>query len=142
MDNKIKENANVSLHDCWTNKIVKDGESITFYLPNGFYIIEDSVNNNNYNAEVKCHLIDKSEDNISVYVYHKNIFGKTIREDYTDKFISEINEGKYEFEFVYTYRSYQKILFKGYIWQDEKPYHKECEIEILTDEITYSWTNN
>ena len=43
------------------------------------------------------------------------------------------------FEFVTTYRSYQHILFKGYVWFDTAPYHMECEIELHTDNIFYSW---
>ena len=45
----------------------------------------------------------------------------------------------FEYEFVTTYRSYQHILFKGYVWFDREPYHMECEIELHIDEISYMW---
>ena len=137
MNCAINENMEVSLHDCHTNKVDLDLESITFYIPDGFYIIKDSSFKSNNNAKVKCHFLDNF-DNFNVYIYEQNILKKTIRKDYTNEFISKINKGEFEFEFVTTYRAYQYILFKGYIWQDKKPYHKECEIEIHTDEITYS----
>ena len=48
----------------------------------------------------------------------------------------------FEFEFVSAYRSYQHILFKGYVWFDTAPYHMECEIELHTDKICYHWDVN
>ena len=65
-----------------------------------------------------------------------------IREDLTDNFISAVNDGSFDYEFVTTYRSYQHILFKGYVWLDEEPYHMECEIELHIDKISYMWNEN
>ena len=140
MDHGIKENVDVGLHDCRTNKIQIEDQSITFFFPDGFYYIKDSVKESS-NAKMRCHLVDRYGDNFSVCIFRKNIFGKMIREDWTDKLVPAVNSGKVEFEFVYTFRAYQYILFKGYIWQDKKPWHRECEVEIRTDEITYSWTD-
>lgn len=142
MDFGIKENADVSLHDCRADKIQYDEQYIKFHIPDGFYIIQDKkdpASAESFNAEVTCHFADKYEDHFSVSVFRKNVFGKIIREDWTDRFVSEINSGRFVFEFVYTYRSYHGVLFKGYIWQDRKPWWKECEIELKVDEITYSW---
>lgn len=43
------------------------------------------------------------------------------------------------YEIVTTFRSFQRILLKGYVWFEVEPYHMECEIELHTDEITYMW---
>ena len=138
MDNGIKENANVGLHDCRTNRIKLEDEYITFYFPDGFYFIEDGNAVQSGRAEMRCHFADKYEDNFSAVIYRKNIFGKTVREEWTDKFLPAVNGGDCEFEFVYTYRSYHSVLFKGYIWQNRKPWWRECEVELRTDEISYS----
>lgn len=63
-----------------------------------------------------------------------------IREDWSDNFISAVNDGTFEFEFVTTYRSYQYILFKGYVWFDTAPYCMECQIELHTDKVFYTWS--
>ncbi len=144
MDHGIRENADVSLHDCRTNQIQYEKESIKFFLPDGFYWIRnektESDHTESYQAEMTCRIVDKYGNGFRVSVYRKNLFGQTVREDWTEKFIPAINRGKIEFEFVYTYRSYHGILFKGYIWRKRKPWWRECEIELRTDEITYSWS--
>ena len=35
--------------------------------------------------------------------------------------------------------SYHNVLFKGYIWRHRRPWWRECEIDLMTDEITYTW---
>ena len=136
------ENADVSLHDCRTNHIQYEEQFIKFFIPDGFYLIhgaDSSEPTESYNAEVTCRFMDRYEERFRVTVYRKNIFGQTVREDRTDRFVSAVNAGKVEFEFVYTYRSYHGVLFKGYLWRKKKPWWRECEIELMTDEITYSW---
>ena len=139
MDFGIKENAEVGLHDCRTNKILYEDQAITFCFPDGFYYIKDSTATENHSAEMSCHIIDKYKENFSVNIYRKTIFGKTIREDWTDRFVSAVNKGEFEFEFVYTYRTYHGVLFQGYVWRKRKPWWRECEIELRVDEISYSW---
>ena len=139
MDFGIKENADVGLHDCRTNKIEYKAQTMSFFFPEGFYFIKDSEAMENRNAEMCCHLVDKYEGNFSVNISRKNVFGKIIREDWTDRFVYAVNKGEFEFEFVYTYRAYHSILFQGYVWRKKKPWWRECEIELHVDEITYSW---
>lgn len=69
MDCAIKENVAISLHDCRTNKITIDDDSITFHIPDGFYIIKECISNENYNAKVKFHFVDKGNDNFNVSIY-------------------------------------------------------------------------
>lgn len=139
MDFGIKENTDVGLHDCRTNRIEYKDQTMSFFFPEGFYFIKDSEAMKNRNAEMCCHLVDKYEGNFSVNNYRKNVFGKIIREDWTDRFVYAVNKGEFEFEFVSTYRAYHSILFQGYVWRKKKPWWMECEIELHVDEITYSW---
>ena len=139
LDSGIKENADVGLHDCRSDRIRLEDRSVTFYIPDGFYFIRDAGSAENHSAEMCCHFVERADESFSVSVYRKNLFGQTVREDRTDWFVSAVNAKKIEFEFVYTYRSYHGILFKGYIWRHRKPWGRECEVELRTDEITYSW---
>ena len=131
----------VGLHDCRTNHISYADEIFSVDFPEGFYILNKSEPNRSGKAKMQCHIIDEDIDGISVYIYKKNVFGKVIREDWTDTFVSAVNDETFEFEFVNTYNGYQCILFKGYVWFDKKPYHRECEIELHTDQITYMWND-
>lgn len=63
--------------------------------------------------------------------------GETVREDRSATFINELNNGLFEFEFITQYDSFNRVLFKGEVFFDEEPYRLECEIELLTDDITF-----
>ena len=138
----IKENADVSLHDCRTNRVQCEEQFIRFFIPGGFYVIHDEKRPDtaeNRNAEVTCRFMDRYEDRFQVTVYRKNLWGRIVRRDWTDEFAAAVNSGKVEFEFVTTYRAYHNVLFKGYIWRHRRPWWRECEIDLMTDEITYTW---
>lgn len=130
---------NVSLHDCRINQMKYENKVLSFYFYDGIYVSDKTVEEFVRTGKVRmdCHIIDEFIDGISIYIFDKKSNGKSIREDWTDNYISAINDGSFEFEFVTTYKSYQHILFKGYIWFDKKPYCKECEIELHTDKITF-----
>lgn len=138
----IEENAKVGLHDCRTNHIQYQNGMLIFSFPNGYYLLNETEPVQTGRAYMECQILDEFKDSVSMFIYRKTLFGKVIREDYSDKFLSAINAGKFEFEFVSTYRSYQHILFKGYIWFKQKPYYRECEIEVYTDKINYHWMEN
>lgn len=141
-DYGIEENEIVGLHDSRTNSIHYDNDMMIFDFPKGYYVIKDKEAIQTGKSNMQCHIIDKDFDGIVVYIYKTMPSGEVIREDYTDCFLSDINKGIFEFEFVTTYRSYQYILFKGYVWFDSEPYCYECEIELHTDKIFYSWNEN
>jgi len=130
---------NVSLHDCRINQMRYENKVLSFYFYDGIYVSDKTVEEFVRTGKVRmdCYIIDEFIDGISIYIFDKKTNEKSIREDWTDNFISAINDGSFEFEFVTTYKSYQHILFKGYIWFDKKPYCKECEIELHTDKITF-----
>ena len=138
-DYMIKENEKVGLHDCRTNSIQYNNSVMIFEFPEGYYLLNGKEPKHTGKAEMKCHILDEGIDGISVYIYRKMPSGEVVREDWSDNFVAAVNDGTFEFEFVTTYRSYQYILFKGYVWFDTAPYHMECEIELHTDNIFYSW---
>ena len=138
-DYGIEENEIIGLHDCRTNYIHYNNDVMIFDFPKGYYIINNKEAIQTGKSNMQCHIIDKDFDGIVVYIYKTMPSGEIIREDWSDRFLSAINNGIFEFEFVTTYRSYQYILFKGYVWFDTEPYCMECEIELHTDQIIYNW---
>lgn len=140
MYNCIEENEKIGLHDCRTNFIKYSNGVMTFEFPEGFYLLNGKDPKRTPKAEMQCNILDEKNGGVTVYIYRKKAFGKIIREDWSDNFLLAVNNGRFEFEFVTTYRSYQHVLFKGYVWFDSAPYNMECEIELHTDKIFYSWS--
>ena len=136
------EDGKIGLHDCRTTHMSYENQTLSFDFPEGFYILNEDEPERSGISKMKCHIIDEDIDGISIYIYREDPSGMVIREDWTDNFISAVNDGSFEFEFVTTYRSYQHILFKGYAWFDEEPYYMECEIELHIDKISYMWNEN
>lgn len=140
------EDSHISLHDCRaTSASINDG-ILSFYFSDGFWVGENHANNylkktvSTDKSKVDFHLACKNEDDVTIYVFTEEKNGKTIREEYDLKnFISCINNGTYELEFLYPYKGYNSIIFCCYIWFDEKPYSKECELVISTSKIVYYW---
>ena len=138
----IEENAVVGLHDCRTNHIRYAESTMVFEFPDGYYLLNSQEPKRTGKAEMRCHILDEEIDGFSIYIYRTKPSGKVIREEWADNFLTAVNDGMFEFEFVSAYRSYQHILFKGYVWFDTAPYHMECEIELHTDKICYHWDVN
>ena len=139
LDYMIEENEKVGLHDCRTNHIYYNNNVIVFEFPKGYYLLNDKDPKQTGKSEMQCHILDEDFDGISIHIYRKKTLAKVMREDWSDKFLKAVNDGIFEFEFVTTYRSYQHILFKGYVWFNKAPYCMECEIELHTNKIFYSW---
>lgn len=79
-------------------------------------------------------------DDIYVYIFHAARRGKVTREVWEPAdFINAANNGSYRVEFIYKYTGYQSLLYKCWVWLDKKTWHKECEITISTDSISYCW---
>ena len=136
------EDKKIGLHDCRTTHMSYEKQTLSFDFPEGFYILNEEETVLSGMSKMECHIIDEEIDGISIYIYRKNSSQEVIREDWTDNFISAVNDGSFEFEFVTTYKSYQHILFKGYVWFDKEPYSMECEIELHIDQISYMWNES
>lgn len=129
----------VGLHDCRTDRIDRREGTLSFAFPGGFYLLRGGKAVRTGPAHMECRILDEDVDGISVFVYRETPSGKLLREDWSDNFAAAVNSGSFVFEFVTVYRSYQRVLFKGYVWFDTPPYHRECEIELHTDHILYRW---
>ncbi len=75
-----------------------------------------------------------------IYVFKKNIFGKTIRIEWTlEKLVRLVNNNTFSLEFLYQYKTYNKELLKGWLHFCKEPYGDECQIEIPTSKVVYRW---
>ena len=127
----------VGLHDCRIDHAeIKDGV-VTFDFPDGFFVLNGKEPKRTGKAKMTCRLADTDMEKPTVYVYVEKD-GNVVREDWSERFFQALNRGEFEFEFVTTFNSYERVLYKGYIWSDTAPYHSECEIELHTAEIKYT----
>lgn len=141
----ITEDTNISLHDCRATQIVLEDGIFSFIIPDGFWIkTNDSSSETLFytdKAQVNFPLLYSSDVAVTIYIFiEKN--GKVIREELTiEEFMHQINNKLCSLEFLYSYIGYQTFKFDCWIWFDEEPYHKECELTISSKEMVYQWNN-
>ena len=146
---KYSDNNNISLHDSRATKMKIDDSFITFTFDNGFWILAENINNSNKKlsctdkSEVIFHTVyNGAESNVTVYIFTKtDEENKAIREEITPYKLVELVNSGIELEFIYSYKGYQSFLFECWLWFDKEPYHKECEIIISADNVTYNWNS-
>ncbi len=134
----------LSLHDCYANRVKLDNGILSFYFQDGFWVTPSHDANNSANilrtdfAQVDFHI----EDDVFIYVFRKNIFGKTIRTEWTAQELEYfINNNTYRLEFLYQYKNSIEQILKCWLHFDKKPYHYECQIEIPTFKVEYCWNS-
>ncbi|HBI60239.1 MAG TPA: hypothetical protein DDY31_03340 [Lachnospiraceae bacterium] len=139
----IIEEESVGLHDCRADRMSLQKGMLSFYFSDGFYVMRnDSAGRKVFyteEAQAEFPLLYSDADDITIYVFTEEN-EKTIREEYTvDDFINLINEKSYSLEFLYSYIGYQTFKFDCWLWFDEEPYHKECELIISAGKVFYRW---
>ena len=135
-----------SLHDCHAEKITFEKGVASFYFPGGFWILathpanmSDAVVRSDA-SKVQYHLVDDSLGDISIYVFTKTKKGIVVREDWEpEDFMRAVNSGTFRVEFIRRYQDHVSLLYKCWLWLRQELYHKECEISIDTDKVTYCW---
>lgn len=140
---------NIILHDCHVTKISVENKDIILEFDDyGFWMIE----NNKHNPFGKTLRTDKSEirfvncqlDSISIYIFKVfHLFRKPVLtnriEIPLENLMYQINSGKWRFEFIDEYYACNEALFNGWIRFDKKPYHMECQLQLLFEDMKYSW---
>lgn len=141
---------NIILHDCVVEKVTLDGDDLVMeFNDRGFWIGE----NNKQNQYGKMLRTDKSELRFTdfeideIYIFKRynlfRIFHHVSRVEISlEKFISNINSGKWTFEFLYEY--YAGIESLGAIfdcWIDviNKEKHYDCQLKLGCSKMIYSW---
>ena len=132
----------LSLHDCYANRMQLENGVLSFFFRDGFWVTPSHHANNSSDtvrtdsSQVDYHIVDDG----SVYVFRKNIFGKTICIEWTLEELADlINNDTFTLEFLYHYKSYYSQLYKCLLHFDKHPYHYECQIEIPTSKVVYRW---
>ena len=141
----ITQDTNVGLHDCKATQVsLKDG-LLSFSFLDGFWVRKKESDKERLfytdKGQVNFKLLYDANVAVTIYIFtEKN--GKVLREEFTiEELMYQINNELYSLEFLYSYIGYQTIKFDCWIWFDKEPYHKESELIISVQEITYQWNN-
>lgn len=145
---KSNEKAKISLHDCRATRMFINDGNLHFEYNDGFWVLTTNENNP-HNETFKTDLSQLKVCNFeieNIYIFNKfRLFRRLIstkRIDITiETLIDNINNGKWELEFLYEYHTYQGMLFNCWIWMNQKPCHKECQIALQCDDMEYFWNN-
>ena len=138
----------LTLHDCIAERAYFGNGRLGFEFNDGFWISPDHPESNFSNivrtdlAKVEYTLEDGEDYDVTVYVFKKSLFKKTVRAEWTIKeLLNKINSGKYKLEFLYQYLDYRARMVECELHFDKKPYHQECIMKISAPEVCYYWNN-
>lgn len=135
-----------SLHDCRAEKMTYESGVLSFCFPDGFWITRDHPLNTTGKtvktgpSEVKYRILDEDIDGADIYVFTEKKRRNALRVSWEpENFLSAVNGGAFQVEFITEYRSYQSILHKCWIWFQQGSRYKECEMILHTDSSRYCW---
>ena len=140
----------IILHDGVVTKITLDNDDLVMEFNDGGFWIGQDNKQNPYKKTVRT---EKSElrftdfDIDDIYIFKMyNLFKKfyhTSRVEVSlEKLISNVNSGKWTFEFLYEYYTssrQREAIFKGCVNVVNKQKHYDCQIELDCSKMIYSW---
>lgn len=138
----------ISLHDCRATQMTLEKGVLSLTFPEGIWVTPDHEANPTGNvvrtgeARVEFTIADEEIDGITVYVYRCGRNKKVWREEWEiQSFMDAVNDGSFQLEFLYDYRqnggAYR--LYQCMVWFDTKPYCRECELYLHTEQESYCW---
>lgn len=138
----------ISLHDCIaTGAYFREGK-LGFEFENGFWVLSSHPENSLGEtvrtdfSRVEYDLDEGQDFDATVYVFDDVDGYKSMRTYIPiQRFVDDINSGKYRLEFLYQYLGYGARIMECELIFDSVPYRKECEIKICADEVSYCWNN-
>ena len=143
-----KDEKYLSLHDCIAEQAYFENGKLGFEFNDGFWISPDHPESNLSNlvrtdfSKVEYTLEDGADYDVTVYVFKKNPFKKTLRVEWTiQELINNINNGKCKLEFLYQYVDYNSRIVECELKLNKKPYRQECIMKISAPETRYYWNN-
>lgn len=149
-DNDGKYN---SLHDCIATKATLENGILSFYFPDGFWVLHNHINNpyekalRTSESKVSFELLYHDDIDAKVYIFtskKRRILRKKPRRAIRNEIdindlIRLINQKHYYLEFLSRYiEDYQCIRFDCWLYSNSTT-HKECELIISTDNVSYQW---
>lgn len=137
----------ISLHDCHATNIKYENGVLSFVFQDGIWVIKGHPSNMTDKtvrtdvAEVKFCLESGDEYDITLYVFEEK-FKKTVRDEWElSKLMECVNSGSYTLEFLYQYEGYHSMIIECWLWSDNRPYHRECELKLSLTEVKYCWND-
>ena len=138
----------LSLHDCTAEQVYFEDGKLGFAFPDGFWVSPEHPESHLSNivrtdrAKVEYTWGDGAEYDITIYVYEKNIFKKTIRVEWTlGQLLREINSGKCKLEFLYQYVDFHARIVECELVSSHKPYRRECMMKVSAPKVHYFWNH-
>ena len=85
--------------------------------------------------------IGASLRDVTIYVYEKNVFNKTVRNEWSiNKLVQSINSGKYVLNFLYKYVDGYSSIVECVLESQQKPYISiECTMKLYEIDTYYYW---
>lgn len=142
------QTAGIGLHDCRATRLDVSDERLEFAFEDGFIVLPGNEHNPDgriLNTD-RASLVISKYDLESVYIFREfHLFRKpvlTIRKKITFSRLADmINSGKWQLEFITEYVGAFTVLYSCEIWSERKPYHRECQIEMVYGSIEYNWNS-
>ena len=136
----------LSLHDCLAERAyLKDGK-LGFELHDGFWILPGHPENRLSQmvrtdaSRVEYTLYRGESDDVTVYVFEKTFFKRTLRREWPlEKLIEKINQGQCRIEFLYQYRDPFSVILECELHFRKRPYFRECSLKIFVTQTDYTW---
>lgn len=132
----IDEWGTISLHDCRITSIHEDGDNIICRFAEGYWIVETNAQNpykktlgTNDNAQLT--LINARCEKIMV----------DEKEMTWEEFCAYINIDAWEFECITEEHAHQKCIYYGWLWFNEEPFHRDCELHFNCQHVEYAWND-
>ncbi len=139
------DGSSISLHDCFTEKMTLEGDTLTLSFPEGFWL-GPLHPENSLDAPVRAgdgqilfQLLPGSIEFMSIRSFSK-IFGLPVYKQWKPAdFIAAINSGRLRLEFLSEYRNAGEILFQCALHSGKRPYYADCEIQFMFKSVIYQW---
>lgn len=140
----------ISLHDCRTDDIKIVGNDLIINFPDGFWItpvskhidhdrpLKTGPSQLRFVGLIDDGVIDSVDLYKTTYLFRKPFFCKRTQPNVAD-FLTLINDGNHELEFLCEFHSSISALYKCWVWKKNRGMEAECQLELTTKSIEYSW---
>ena len=136
----------LSLHDCRANRVLFSDGVLSFIFPDGIVLAPNHPHNPTGEpvrtglARVDFPLLTREKEDVSVCVFRRISQSRLIcREWPLEELADALLTKKCELEFISRYDGYLELLYECCLWQERKPYHRDCQLKILAKQPVYRW---
>lgn len=136
----------LSLHDCTAGRAYFENGKLGFEFDDGFWISPEHPESDLSSAvrtdfsKVEYTLEYGEIYDVTVYVFKKTVFNKSVRTELSvEELVELINGGRCRLEFIYQYLDHNSRIIECELRSDKKPYRRECMLKISASEVNYYW---